>query len=156
MPVTHPVARVASCHRLSSQRMSCSLHCAAGKLPPAGFTRNSDSPGIVSPGIVPVRAQIAYHRAYAEHRAREGLGDELQGLHSPEQFPSRLCNLLLQVHMYISCLVPTCCSGTLEALGQHPSGAALVLVSYQHRSTPARCTTCPTGCALCRDPCQLA
>ena len=103
-----------------------------------------------------MRVQIAYHRAYAEHRSREGLGDELAGLLSPEQFPSRLCNLLLQVHMYTSCLVPTCCSSTLEALGQHPSGAALGLVSCQHRPTPADCTTCTTGCALCCDPCQLA
>jgi hypothetical protein len=115
MPTTHPGACVASCHHPSSQQMSCSLHGAAGKLPPAGFTRNSDSPGIISPGIICVLAQIAYHRAYAEHRAREGLGDELQGLHSPEQFPSRLCNLLLQVHMRVSCLVPTCSSHIWDA-----------------------------------------
>jgi hypothetical protein len=50
---------------------------------------------------------------------------------------SLLCNLLLQVHTYTSCFVPTCCRhfrGTW-----HPSDAVLVSSSDQHGSTPAGC-----------------
>ena len=78
----------------ASQCMCRPLRC----LPHAAASQLGEEAPWLTLSRLTVRVQIAYHRAYAEHRARLGFGDELAGLRSPEQFPARLCNLLLQVY----------------------------------------------------------